>query len=200
MKLFYSNTSPYARKVRITLIEKGVIDQTELVVVSPQDNPAALIAVNPLCKIPTLVTAEGKAVYDSRVICRYLDALVPEPALVPQGDAGIATLTAEALCEGMMDALFALVMERRRNAVQQSAFRRDRWQHAFLRACDQAEADLAAYVGDLSAAQIALGVALGYADYRTPDLDWRAGRPQLAAWYRDFAVRPSFAETAPPEA
>lgn len=197
MKLFYANTSPYARKARIVVMEKGLQDQVEAIFQNPFEDSPDLKLANPLGKVPTMLNAEGIALYDSRVICRYLNSLTEFPDLYPDGPNQWAVRTGEALCDGMLDALFALVMERRRPQEQQSDMWTERWTTATFKACDEAQRTLNVFEGSLTIAQIALGCALGYADFRTPDLEWRSGRDQLAAWYEDFQQRPSMSATDP---
>lgn len=198
MKLYYAETSPYARKVRVTILEKGLQDQVALAHANPFEETAALTAINPLGKVPALALADGASLYDSRVVCRYLNSLAPAPELYPGGADGWRVARTEAMADGMLDALFALVMERRRPEAQQSPIWAARWMSAFFRACDEALNAPPAPTGPVTMAHIGLGAALGYADFRTPDLDWRDGRPALADWSAAFAERPSMQATRPP--
>lgn len=200
MKLYYTDTSPYSRKVRMTIAEKDLGNRVEMIFANPFDDNPDLRAANPLHKVPTLVTDDGAALYDSRVICAYLDEIGGEPRLIPSGAARWRTLTAQALCDGILDAVFALVMERRRPEAQRSTMWQDRRLAATMRACDAAEADLTPFEGPLTLAHLALGAALGYLDFRTPDIDWRGGRPRLAAWYEAFSQRPAMRSSQPPTA
>ena len=200
MQLYYADTSPYARKVRMVILEKELKDGVELVFANPfEDNPA-LKAANPLGKVPTLVTGDGQALFDSSVICAYLDEVGQGPRLYPQGEAVWEVRRAEALCDGMLDALFALVMEGRRPQEQRSRMWQDRWREAFLRSTNVANDDLAVFEGELSIAHLALGAVLGYADFRLPEIDWRHGRPALAGWYDTFSDRDVMKATDPPAA
>ncbi len=200
MKLYFANTSPYARKARMTLFEKGLQDRVETIFANPFEENPALTAANPLGKVPALVTEEGTAIYDSPIICAHLDSLAAEPALIPEGPARWAVLTREALTDGILDAAFAMVMERRRPAEQQSPSWLERWTTAILRSLDAVESDIAGYEGALTMAQIGLGAALGYLDFRLPDIDWRAGHPKTAAWFEAFARRPAMRATDPARA
>lgn len=198
MRLFYSPTSPFARKVRMVLREKGLEGCAEEVACDPFQDPSALQAASPLGKVPTLATEEVGALYDSAVIAAYLESLTPEPRLIPLGAARWPVLAREALADGAMEAAFATVMERRRPEAERSAMWLERWEAAIVRSLNAVEADRGAWSGPLSVAHIGLGAALGYLDFRLPDLDWRLGRPQTADWFAQFAARPSMISTAPP--
>ncbi len=199
MILYYANTSPYARKARIALREAGLEARIEEVFQNPFEESPALAVANPLGKVPCLVTREGRALYDSPVICAYLAALAPEAGLIPDGGRRWQVLTGEALADGILDAAFALVMERRRPVQERSAAWMARWEGAIARATLAAEADRAPFDGPISVAQIALGAALGYLDFRLHDLAWREDAPGLAAWYSTFSQRLSMLATRPPE-
>ena len=197
MQLFYSPTSPYARNCRVVARERGLMDRIEERAVSPYDDPPELLAANPLARVPTLLRDDGSAVFDSPVICAYLDALSPGPALIPDGPRRWDVLTREALADGILDAAFAMVMERRRPDPQQSPDWLARWAAAIVRSLDAVEADIAGFGGDITIAQLGLGAALGYLDFRLPDLAWRTGRPQTEAWFEAFSTRECMRETAP---
>lgn len=198
MQLFISPNSPYARKTRVTVLEKRLSDRVEMIVTDPFEPNAALRAANPLHKVPTLVTDNGQTLHDSRVICGYLDAVGSGPRLSPNGPDIWRHETAVSLCDGILDSLFAMVMERRRPKAQQAPEWQERRLTAINASCDMVETDLAPFEGPLTLAQIGLGVALSYLDFRTPDINWRTGRPRLAAWFDPFARRPSMQATQPP--
>jgi glutathione S-transferase len=191
MKLLASDTSPYARKTRIAAIEKGVA--LEVVTTNPLgEDVAALHAANPLGKIPALLLDDGVTLYDSRVICAYLDTLAPGPVLVPErGVARFDCLRREALADGVMDAAFNLVMEGRRPEAQRSKDWSARWRAGILRGVAAMEAR---DTFDLGA--IASAAALGYLDFRLPDIGWRASTP-MAAWWERVSARESVKATAP---
>jgi len=204
MKLFYSPTSPYARKCRVVAIEKGLEAQVEIVVSSPMASGADLLAVNPLSKVPALALPDGRCIVDSPVICKFLDSLSLGPRLIPADAAArIDCLTREALSDGITDAAFSLTMERKRPAEQQSPEWIGRWINAIRRTAAHFDAhipqrpspDRGPDLGD-----IALACALGYVDLRHGDLDWRASAPALAGWFAAISERPSLASTAPPPA
>ena len=202
MKLFDSRTSPYCRKVMILAHEAGKVDTLDLAyvagnAVSPGTMP---VAVNPLGKIPCLVREDGPALYDSRVICAYLDDLWGL-GLYRSGAARWDVLTLEATADGMLDAALLWVYEHRLRAEDA---RHEGWVEGQLgkinRGLDALEGRwIAALHGPLSMGHVAVGAMLGYLDFRGQVGDWREGRPQLAAWYAGFATRPSMMATVPVE-
>jgi glutathione S-transferase len=201
MKLFWSSRSPFVRKVMVFAHETGLADRiepTQTIVAPTKPNPEVM-ALNPLNKLPTLVLDNGGVLYDSRVICEYLDGLHDGPRLFP-GDpsARIEALRRQALGDGMMDFLLVWLSERSRPAPQQSpdliAACRTKLT-TVLDALEREAPSLAA--APFSIAHIAIGCALGYADFRFKDEAWRTGRPQLAAWAETIHARPSFQATQP---
>lgn len=197
MKLYFANTSPYSRKARVTVFEKGLDGRVETVFANPFEDNAALKAVNPLGKVPVLITDDGQTLCDSPVICAYLDSLSPQPALIGTGPRQWEVRAGEALTDGILDAAFAIVMERRRPDTERSAPWVERLTAQISRATNTIEASSGVFDGALNLAQIGLGVALGYLDFRLPDHDWRGDRPRLAAWYATFAERPAMKATVP---
>jgi len=198
MKLFYSPTSPYARKCLAVAMEKGIADRIALVTASPLSDPPELHAANPLGKVPALVLADGRCIVDSPVICEFLDGLPGLAKLIPHGDAArIDCRTREALADGICDAAFSLVMERKRPEAQRSPDWSGRWTSAIRRSVAQFSANIPARTQpDLG--DIALACALGYVDFRLGDLRWDAEAPTLRAWLEATQTRPSLASTAPP--
>lgn len=198
MKLFHSPTSPYARKCLALAIEKGIAGRIELVTASPLGDPPDLHAANPLGKVPALVLADGRCIVDSPVICEFLDGLPGLAKLIPHGDAArIDCRTREALADGICDAAFSLVMERKRPEAQRSPDWSDRWTSAIRRSVARFNASCPARVQpDLG--DIALACALGYVDFRLGDLCWDAEAPALRAWLETIKARTSLAATAPP--
>ena len=201
MRLYHSATSPYARKVMVTILETGQQDDVTLVPAagSPLDPGSMPLAQNPLGKIPTLERDEGPALFDSRVICRYLDARAGA-GLYPDGDALWETLALEALADGILDAALLMVYESR---IRPEALRMDEWTEGqwskIARSLDALEGRwLAHLAGPFEMGQIALACALGYLDFRHASLGWQEKFPELAGWWRDIAKRPSFVGTAPP--
>jgi len=201
MRLRYTVTSPFARKVVVAAIETGLDDRIELVPTSPRDPASGLADDNPLGKIPVLLTDAGRPLYDSRVICEYLDGLHDDPArrLFPAaGAARWDALCLQALGDGMLDAATAVLMERRFRPAE------TRWpegQAALLekvtRSLDRLDRGLPGFGPRVDIGAIAIGCAIGYLDFRFAELGWRAGRPRLAAWYEALAARPSMTRSAP---
>lgn len=198
MKLYFTPTSPYARKVRMVVSEKGLKDRIDLTVSDPFGEGETLNAANPLGKVPALVLDGGEVLFDSPVICAYLDTLSDVNPLIPADPTRRwGVLTAAALADGMLDAAFALVMERRRPQAQQSPLWQDRWSDAIQRSVGALDADIAVVSGDLSLAQIGLGAALGYLDFRLAEMDWRKDHPDISHWFAAFSERPSMQLTHP---
>jgi glutathione S-transferase len=200
MKLIASLTSPYVRKVRIALADKRI--EYELVT-TPTWPDIAASQWNPLGKVPALVLDDGTALYDSRVIVDYLDSVSPVSRLIPEPSRQrIAVKKWEALADGICDAAALVVSESRRPQRQQS---KD-WVARQQRKIDLGVAELARELGErpwcsgdaYSLADIALGCALGYLDFRHPNIGWRNEYPNLARHADKLAKRPSFAETTPP--
>lgn len=198
MQLFYSPTSPYARKCRVVARERGLMADIQETVASPYDNPPELQTKNPLGKVPCLVLDDGTAVFDSPVIAEYLDGQGSAPALIPAaGSARFKVLVAAALGQGVTDAAYNATMEARRPEAQQSPETVARYKAAIQRSLDQMTAHLQGLPGDMTLGHISFACALAYLDLRHGDLDWRKGRDALAAWFADFDARPSMRETDP---
>jgi glutathione S-transferase len=203
MRLYHSPTSPYVRKVMVTLHETGLLPQVELIPVqgTPVDPGTMPVDHNPLGKIPALEIDEGTAIYDSRVICRWLDDRA-EAGLYPAGPALWQTLTLEATADGILDAALLMVYEWR---VRPEDRRHSPWVEGqwgkIARALDALESRWMGHLGGpLNIGQIAVGCALGYLDFRHSDRQWRADHPHLAAWEADFSDRPAMQATRPPQA
>ncbi|HEX9811646.1 MAG TPA: glutathione S-transferase N-terminal domain-containing protein [Burkholderiales bacterium] len=199
MKLFGSLTSPYVRKVRILIAEKGIA--CDFVTADPAAADSPVPVHNPLGLVPVLVRDGGSALFDSPVIAEYLDVL-KAPALIPaSGEPRWQVLRLAALADGILDQCVARTMELRRPASRQSPDVNKRREIKIARAIEFAEEHTAsgAYLatGRLTLADIALAVALEYIDFRYPH-DWRAPNPRLAAWHEGIGVRPAFVATRPP--
>lgn len=198
MKLYWSSRSPFVRKVMVFAHEVGLADRIDCVrtVVAPTQPNADVMAANPLNKLPTLVTAVGP-IYDSRVICEYLDTQHHGAKLFPSaGPARLAALRRQALADGMLDFLVAWFGERQRPQERQSAPHLDAYRLKLAASLDALERDADALAAvPFGIGQIATGCALSYVDFRFAGEDWRAGRPRLAAWHAEFAQRPSMTAT-----
>ncbi len=203
MKLLSSQTSPYARKVRITIAEKKI--ECEVVEETPWDAGTSVPDHNPLGKVPVLILDDGTALYDSRVIVEYLDTVSPVSRLIPEPSRQrIAVKRWEALADGICDAAVLIVREAKRPARQQNAESLTRQRDKI----DRGLADFASELGDkpwcsgdtYTLADIATGCALGYLDLRHPTIDWRTEYPLLARHAEKLAKRQSFLDTVPPAA
>lgn len=200
MKLFTSPTSPFARKVEVVAHLRGLSDRLQRTVINPWTDPAELVAVNPLSMVPTLITPEGAALYDSQVIAEYLDAKGVSGASVfpAEPDARIRTLRKAALGDGLMDA----AVERRVASGLPSDASRDerlaRLAGLMARVLDRFEAEADLLNGAPSIGKITIGCALGYLDFRYAHEPWRAGRPRLTAWFETWSRQPSMQATLPP--
>jgi glutathione S-transferase len=198
MQLIFAPASPFVRKVRVVILETGLADRVEEVLVStsPVAQDPAVVRANPLGKIPVLTRDDGPAIYDSRVITRYLDSLAGS-RLYPAGRIW-EVLTLEATADGIMDAAVALAYERRfrEGAAHEGIVRgnRDRVTRALDVISDRWMSHLG---GPLDIGQIAVACALGYLDLRHPDMAWRDGRTALAEWCARFAERDSMKATEP---
>jgi glutathione S-transferase len=199
MKLLSSLLSPYVRKVRIAAAMKGLSDRIELVPIDTNvpDNPAINHA-NPLAKVPALIV-DGLAIYDSHVICEYLDTEAPAPVLFPkEGAARVKTLTLGALGDGILDAALLLVYEKRfRPQEKWHEPWQQRQQGKVDRALDALEQNPPAWVDSPDYGHLTLACALGYLDFRHEG-KWRAGHPKMVAWLDAFArAVPAFEATRP---
>lgn len=197
MQLIYAKPSPYSRKVRVTVLEKGLADRVEDIIVSPLEDPAALLEANPLGKVPALRLDDGRCLYDSWVICEYLDSLAPSPRLVPDGGARFEVLRRAALADGVLDAAVTARLELLRPEAMRWAPWTDRQRRAIERGLAVMEQDVAALGPAPTLAHIEFAVTLEYLDFRLPEVAWRAGHPALAAWLGEFSQRPSMRATVP---
>ncbi|WP_367353195.1 glutathione S-transferase family protein [Achromobacter animicus] len=202
MKLHWSPRSPFVRKVMIVIHEAGIEDRVALVRTPvAMDKPNLdLVPDNPLIKLPTLVLEDGTALYDSRVICAYLDTLTGCGLLPDDAQARLTAERRQALGDGFLDALLLFRQERNKPAERQTPA----WLDAFALKTKAVLAALEAEAPALQASRfdlglIAIGCALSYMDYRFPDIAWRDDHPALAAWHARFAARPSVMRTQPDE-
>ncbi len=202
MKLYYSPTSPYVRKVLILLSETGQEGDVEQVnaVTKPNAPMPGLVAKNPLMKIPALERPDGATLYDSRVICAFLDDRAGGK-LYPAGARRWETMTLEATGDGILDAAILLTYE---GKLRPEDKQWDEWSDIqwgkIAAACAALNTRWMSHLnGPLDMGQIAVACALGYVDFRHDARGWRNGCDALAAWYEGFAQRPSMLATVPPE-
>ncbi|MGA9852502.1 MAG: glutathione S-transferase N-terminal domain-containing protein [Gammaproteobacteria bacterium] len=201
MKLIGSLSSPYVRKVRVALTEKKI--ECPLVLEDVWAADTRIQTLNPLGKVPCLILDGGRALYDSRVICEYLDSLPPANMLIPAtGRDHIEVRRWEALADGVLDAGVLMRLEQTQREPQE---RSRKWVD---RQCSKMNAGLEVMARDLgesewcvatgfTLADIATGCALGWLSFRLPEIDWRSSHPNLAKYYVKLMTRHSFAETAP---
>ena len=198
MKLHYSPTSPYVRKVLACAITRGIDGQINRVRANPPESPPSLLADNPLSKVPCLVTEDGLALFDSPVICEYLDSVGDALPMFPQGAARWRALKLQALGDGMLDA----AVGRRGEQGKPREPARDAWmarqRAAVKRSLALLETEPPHRVTDIGS--IAIACALGYLDFRFAAEPWRDEHPKLAEWYEGFARNPAIAQTVPNDA
>ncbi|MEJ0071549.1 MAG: glutathione S-transferase N-terminal domain-containing protein [Pseudomonadota bacterium] len=202
MKLRYSPTSPYVRKVMVLALETGLEGKLEKVEtsVAPTQFNAEVAKENPLVKVPALVLDNGESLFDSPVICEYLDSLHGGTKLFPPaGPARWTALRRQALADGILDAAILTRYE----SIRPDPFKWPDWMDAQMikvrtaLAAFEAEADKLGTTVDIGT--ITLGCALGYLDFRYASEGWRAKHPKLAKWYEVFSARPSMTATALPK-
>jgi glutathione S-transferase len=201
MKLRFSPTSPYVRKVWIVALETGLAERIELVTTNAWAPDTDLTADNPLSKVPALIADGGEALFDSPVICEYLDSLHDGHRLVPEsGGARWAQLRLQALGDGILDAALAKRIE---TAMRPEDKRWTGWVerqgNAIRRGLDVLEEECAAWGDDFLIGQITVAATLGYLDFRFGAEDWRSGRPRLTAWFAKVSGRASVSKTVPKE-
>jgi glutathione S-transferase len=201
MKLYWSPRSPFVRKVMVFAHETGLAGRIETVktLVSSTAANRELMRVNPLGKIPTLVTDDGKVLFDSYVICDYLDSLHVGDKLIPSApDRRWQALRWHALGDNLLDNLVPWRSELMRPKPQQSPETLAAYDAKARASLDFLE-DEAAALGAAATGigHVAVGVALGYMDFRFPELGWRDGRSKLSAWHETFSRRTSYRNTMP---
>lgn len=196
MKILFSPFSPYVRKCLVTAHELKVIDRVELLPSNahPVNRDQEIIKDNPLGKVPTFFTDDGQVLYDSRVICEYLNALAKGSLIPVGGTARWQTLTLQALGDGILD---AALIARYEDVARPEEFKWAAWRDSQL---DKAETALAylekqpeLLVGRCDLGSIAIGVALWYLDLRFAEFGWRARYPKLCEWYEHYSRSPSMA-------
>ena len=196
MKLYYSKASPFARKVRVSAILLGLDAQIELIETNPFTDPPELLAANPLGLIPTLVTQDGFAFFESPVICEYLNGIAKDlPIIPPAGASRWISLRLQALGDGVMT---AAVLRRKLSAQGEMPPQHPlamRQKAAVTRILDTLEHQPPGRHIDIG--MISVACALGYLDLRYPDEPWREGRPLLAGWFEEVSRRDCMQRTDP---
>jgi len=198
MKLCFSPTSPYVRKVRACAITREIDDRIELVPTNANTSEPAFVAINPLSKVPALVTDDGVALFDSPVICEYLDGIGDGLPMFPEhGAMRWRALKFQAMGDGILDASVPRRGEMMKPQDEGRAAWIARQKAAVDRTLDALEEDPPHRHVDIGS--ITVACALGYLDFRFAAQPWREGHPKLAAWYEAFAQNPGIARTVPAE-
>ncbi|MBI3561738.1 MAG: glutathione S-transferase N-terminal domain-containing protein [Gammaproteobacteria bacterium] len=198
MKLYYSTSSPFVRKVTVLALETGLDALIERVLTNPWGVNQDLLADNPLSKVPTLVTDTGQVIYDSTVICEYLDSLHTSTKLIPaSAPARWDVLRLQALANGLMEAVMTRFLERNRDPGLRSADWDAQQRNTVMRTLEYLNAQSQHWASNMHLGLITVGCALGYLEFRFADEPWRAAYPRLAAWYAHFSQRPSMRNTEP---
>lgn len=201
LKLFYSDRSPYVRKVMVTLHEVNLFENVEIV--SVRTNPLGvvedLVDVSPLGKIPTLVLPDGTTIFDSRVICSYLNSIGKSDLYLAKENLKWSIKTAEANFDGILDAALLMVYEHR---YRQDIYQNAEWLENLWKKIERTldfynNSSSKILSGSLNMGQISLGCALGYLDYRHNNRNWRAKNQYLRDWFAEFSERLSMRNTIP---
>jgi glutathione S-transferase len=200
VKLSYSPTSPYVRKVSVVALETGTDAKIEKVTtsVAPTKFNPEHAKTNPLVKVPAMILDSGETLYDSPVICEYLDSLHGGPKMFPApGPARWTALRRQALADGILDAAILTRYE----SIRPDQYKWPEWMDAQLTKVKTALASLEQEADKLGATvdigTITIGCALGYLDFRYADLNWPKSHPKLAKWFAGFNARPSMKATIP---
>jgi glutathione S-transferase len=202
MKIFYSATSPYVRKCLVAAHELGLRERIELVPAAPHpvNRDPTVVARNPLGKIPTMLTDEGTILYDSRVVCEYLNMLAKGQLFPGAGSARWTALVEQSLADGILD---AAVLIRYETFARPEDLRWPDWiagqTEKVISGLQEIERRAASFTGRIDIGTIAIGCALGYLDLRLASLAWRDRHPGAAAWYEQFGARASMVATRPPD-
>lgn len=191
MKLYLSRPSPYARKVLVTAHEKQLIDRLDLHEIDPWADPLDLLAVTPIGKVPALVTDDGLLVTESTTICDYLNETGAGPDLL--AGKRVEVMARAALAQGLIDAAFTVVIERRRPGERQW----DGWADRQRRAIERTLPRLTTSGERFDLGDITLACGLAYLDFRLSEIPWRSAHPELAQWLDRVSQRPSMRATAP---
>ena len=194
MKLYYSKTSPYTRKVLLVARHLGLIDDIEIIAENPLEPSAAFLEANPLSKIPALAVDGEPALFDSRVIVEYL---FDRAGMNDAGRAKTEILKRQALADGMTDAALSLVMEGRRPEVERSTYWAERWHQAIDRSLAHLEDGAVNALEHWNLDAMATACALDYLCFRLPEIDWQDKFPETAAWFEHARRREDMVATDP---
>ncbi len=189
MKLFFNKPSPYARKVRVVVHEKQLAERIDWHEVDPWADPPALLAATPIGRVPALIADDGTLFTESGTIAEYLDSVGKGPSLLASDR--FAVLARSALAQGLIDAAFGSVIERRRPAERQWGD----WLERLRRAIDRTLPTLQVQPERFDLGDISTACALAYLDFRLPEIAWRQSHSRLAAWLDSVNRRPSMVAT-----
>ncbi|WP_251358770.1 glutathione S-transferase [Kangiella sp. TOML190] len=196
MKLIYSTASPYARTTRIAVRELGLQEQVEEIFQHPFEDPAQLISFNPLCKVPCLIDDKGNGIFDSEVICEYLDAQSGNQLFKEiHQDWHLKTLYS--LTRGILDSCVAWQQDKMRGKAGESEFWQKRFISSIERGLNYLQKQLASFPEQVSALQINLVVILDYLAFRHSEYEWTERHPELIEWHQIWQQRPAMLDTFP---
>lgn len=200
MKLIFGGTSPYSRKIRIAIREMDLSDQVQQIARNPFEEPEDVRKANPLGKVPALIFDDGTSLFDSPLVLEFLDTLTSPKRLLPEvgSPARWEVLRLQALADGILDATLNISCEYRRPAEERSATWVAHWASAIDRGLDELEKQVEAFPDEMNAGTIAAACVPDYVALRASDhVNWRQGRPKLAAWHDAISTRSSLKETHP---
>lgn len=204
MRLLYAPTSPFVRKVMVCAHLSGQAERIEWLdsAAHPVRRDNRIAAHNPLAKVPTLILDDGESLYDSRVICEYIDSLGSAGIFPPAGPARWKALTRQSMGDGLLD---AALLARYELTARPTEMQWPVWRQALLTKVTACLGTIEAIAPELAVArptigEVAIGCGLGYLDFRFPELDWRASHPAATRWYAQFAQLPAMQATLPHEA
>jgi glutathione S-transferase len=201
IELFYASTSPYVRKVMACAIELGIAERIVKLpsAAHPLKRDERIAGFNPLAKVPVAKLADGTLLFDSRVICEYLDDL-GRGTLFPRGPERWEVLTEQALGDGLLD---AALLTRYEHTCRSDAIRSQEWIEGQMvkiaAALDQMESAVAVFGSRITIGSLTIACALGYLDFRFALYDWRSSRPALTEWFAVMLRRPCLQQTVPVE-
>ena len=201
MKLYYSPTSPFVRKINVFAIEVGLDKKIERVKTNPWQVEEILTAENPLSQVPTLITDDDVVLYDSSVICEYLDSLHSGKKMIPEeSKEHWLALRLQALADGILNAGILRFLEKKRSIETQSSDWDAIQKKSVERSLDYLENTVLDWGGNLDVGVLSIACTLGWLDFRFADEDWRATHSNLNHWFESFSKRPSITQTIPAEA
>ncbi len=199
MKLIYGIPSPYSRKVRLAILEKELDEKIEFIATNPFEKPDDVQALNPLGKVPILILGPGQMIFDSPVICEFVDTLSPDVPLYPEEfGKRFEALRWQALADGIMDATYSMAMELKRDPAERSSAWLDKWADMINRGLDAIEEEISYLNKGFSIAHLAVASVPDYIDLRAAEyVNWREGRPAFVDWFEVVSARPSMKATHP---